>query len=255
MTFPADPPPQPTDPAGSADGDPLGENWDLDEDSAAAPVDLPATLAPQPSSAAPQPALAAATPTSPAQSLLASRLTRGEKLALAFSAALLLVVAIWMLRMLAQHVPTTHTSDLAVRYPVAGSHATLASVETFWRPPVTSGPAQDRFRQGARLLPVARITLDASSGSGALRVFFRNQTGATVGDPTTLAFANGRFDNATAVADIIATDGFREDAMHAAYLADQSAPWMLDLREGPSPTARAEEFKPLLEIPISADRR
>jgi len=253
MTFPADSTPEPTDPTRSTDVDPLAENpaashhWDLDEDSAAAPVQLPITFAPQP--------IIAAQPTSLEVPYLAPRLTRREKLALAVFVALLLAVAIWMLRTLAQHVPTTHTSDLAVRYPVAGSHATLASVETFWRPPVTTGPAQDRFRQGARLLPVARITLDASSGSGALRVFFRNETGSTVGDPTTLAFANGRFNNGSAVADITASDGFHEDGMHAAYLADQSAPWVLDLREGPSPTAPADEFKPLLEIPISADRR
>lgn len=261
MTFPADPTPQPIDPTRADALNPLAENpsasdqWDLDEDPQNAPGEAPAKLTPQPATARPQ---AAAAPVAnsplPSQHPSAPRFSRAEKLSLAIFVALLLVAAVWMLRMLADNVPVSTAT--AVRFPVAGSLTTLTNVESFWRRPVTTGPSPDRFRLGARLLPVARITLDPSSASGALRIFFRNPAGESVGDPTTLAFANGRFSaTGTPVADITATDGFHEDGMHAAYLAGQSAPWMLDLREAASTNAPADEFTPLLQLPISPERR
>jgi len=253
MNFPTDPTPGPIDAQGpnpGSDGSreiPSADGfWELDEDSATAPAGLPP--APTTAPTAPAPADSPATGT--------IRPSRSEKFALGGFAALLLAAATWMLLMLAHNVPTTDADDLSVRFPVAGKCATLARVETFWRHPVTTGNSPDRFRHGARLLPVARIALDPASGSGALRVFFRDENGETIGDPTTLTFLNGRFpDSDSALIDVVATDGFRDEATYAAYRAGHSATWMLVLLEAPTAAAPAREFHPLLDVPISPERR
>jgi hypothetical protein len=171
-------------------------------------------------------------------------------------ALLLLLVAVWVVRMLAAHVPTMNSAELGANYPHAGTHATLAGVQTHWRAPVSSGPNKDRFRQGALLLPVARITLAQRSGSGALRVFFRDSNGEIVGDPTTVAFADGRFATTNSeVIEIVATDGFRQEGLHAAYVAGQGGAWMLEMREAATVDAGAGAFTVLLETPISPQRR
>jgi hypothetical protein len=258
MNFPTDPLPGPIAAHGAKPGtggpqeipSPDGF-WELDDESAVPAAQPPA---PAPPAANPEmpPTPAPAEPPAPGS----PRSTRAEKFALGGFAALLLAAATWMLLMLAHHVPTTDAAARAIRFPFAGKLATVAIVETFWRAPVTTGSSPDRFRQGARLLPVARITLDPASASGALRIFFRNEAGEIVGDPTTLTFLNGCFaTTGTAVVDVTATDGFRDEAMYAVYRARQSAPWMLVLLEAPAAGAPARDFRPLLDIPISTDRR
>ncbi len=132
-------------------------------------------------------------------------------------------------------------------FPVKGSHVTILSAETFWRAPVSEGENAETFRRGTQLLPV--VTLNASGGPAAVRVFFRDEEGRVMGDAVTRTIKPG------APLQIAATAGFEDLGMHAAYRTGQSKPWMIQVLEGPSETAANAEFKKLFEIDISTDRR
>lgn len=132
-------------------------------------------------------------------------------------------------------------------FPVKGSHVTILSAESFWRPPVSEGKNAETFRRGTQLLPVVDLT--SSGGPAAIRVFFRDQDGLVMGDAVTRTIKPGT------PLQIAATAGFEDLGMHAAYRTGQSKPWTIEVLEGPSETAAKAEFKKLFEINISTDRR
>ncbi len=132
-------------------------------------------------------------------------------------------------------------------FPLKGRHVTIVSAETFWRAPVSEGKDADTFRRGTQLLPV--VTLNASSGPAAVRVFFRDQDGLVMGDAVTRTIKPGT------QLQIAATAGFEDLGMHAAYRTGQTKPWTIEVLEGPSETAANAEFRKLFEINISTDRR
>jgi hypothetical protein len=132
-------------------------------------------------------------------------------------------------------------------FPVKGSHVAILSAETFWRAPISEGKNADTFRRGTQLLPV--VTLTASGGPAAVRVFFRDEEGRVMGDAVTRTIKPGT------PLQIAATAGFEDLGMHAAYRTGQSKPWTIQVLEGPSETAANAEFKKLFEINISTVRR
>lgn len=132
-------------------------------------------------------------------------------------------------------------------FPVKGGHLTIASADTFWRPPVTEGENAETFRRGTQLLPVIEIT--SSGNPGTVRVIFRDEDGRGAGDVLTRAVQPG------VPLQIAATAGFEDVGMHAAYRAGQTEPWTIEVFEAPSASASAADFKKLFEIEISTDRR
>jgi hypothetical protein len=54
---------------------------------------------------------------------------------------------------------------------------------------------------------------------------------------------------------VASTAGFDDVGMHAAYRTGQTQAWSIEVREASSVTAANEEFKKLIEIPISTVRR
>lgn len=256
-------PTAPTPPPGDSDGD-AAHAWDIDDEPSAGPAAQAAspnqaTPAATPAPAPPilaEPAEPAPQPTPGPAPGAARATTTGEKAALAVLGLVLLLSAAWLVRMVAVHVPTYDSAAQAASFPLAGGHATLADVQTYWREPVTSGPQADRFRPGVLMLPCAQLTLAPRQGAGALRVFFHDSEGQIVGDPTTLAIRDGAFiANGSPSITITATDGFRDHGQHTAYLAKQIDAWHLSIREAPTAEAPASQFTPLLEIPISPERR
>lgn len=132
-------------------------------------------------------------------------------------------------------------------FPVKGNHLTIASADTFWRPPVTEGENAETFRRGTQLLPVIEIT--SSGNPGTVRVIFRDEDGRGAGDVLTRAIQPG------VPLQVAATAGFEDVGMHAAYRAGQAEPWTIEVFEAPSASVSAAEFKKLFEIEISTDRR
>lgn len=132
-------------------------------------------------------------------------------------------------------------------FPVKGRHLTILSADTFWRAPIMEGPNVETFRRGTQLLPV--VTLAASGGPAAVRLFFRNEDGVVMGDAVTRTIQPG------APLEIAATAGFEDVGMHAAYRTGQSKPWTIQVFEAPAATSPNSDFKKLFEIDISTDRR
>lgn len=131
-------------------------------------------------------------------------------------------------------------------FPVAGELVTVKSAETYWRAPVTNGPDADTVRRGTRLIPVVKLHTQAKNAT--LRVVFRDDTGAAVGD-----IATREIDSDTMT--FAATAGFDELGMHAAYRTGSVEPWTAEVLEGRPGATRGEDFTRLFEIEISAMRR
>ena len=109
------------------------------------------------------------------------------------------------------------------------------------------GPDQDTFRRGTELLPVLEISL--AGGPAGIRVLFRNDERAVVGDAVT------RTVRGSGTLKIPATAGFDDIGMHAAYRTGESKPWTIEVFEAASENAPSREFTKLFEMNISTDRR
>ena len=120
-------------------------------------------------------------------------------------------------------------------FPVKGRHITILSADTFWRAPIMEGKNVETFRRGTQLLPV--VTLAASGGPAAVRLFFRNEDGLVMGDAVTRTIQSG------APLEIAATAGFEDVGMHAAYRTGQSKPWTIEVFEAPAATSPISGFQ------------
>lgn len=171
------------------------------------------------------------------------KLTRLEMICMACLGLFLLAGGVWVYQHSLKRIGRSDASHGRADYPVRGSHLTVTRLVSYWRQPL----ATETVRRGVVLIPVVELTV--SGGPGAIRVVFVNEHGKESGDLITRA-VNGE---ATLV--IPATDGFEDVSMHAAYRADLSKPWLLQISEAPSAGATRAEFKPLLSEPISPEKR
>lgn len=135
----------------------------------------------------------------------------------------------------------------ATDFPIKGSHLTITSAASYWRVPITEGSSPDTFRRGTQLLPVIELAVDG--GPAALRILFRNEERAVIGDAVT------RTVREAANLKIAATAGFDDLGMHAAYRTGESKPWTIEVYEAPSEDTAGTAFKKLFEMNISTDRR
>lgn len=144
-------------------------------------------------------------------------------------------------------LPTESARVKAADFPIKGGKVTIESATSYWRAPITDGTSPEIIRRGTVLLPV--IDLRIKEGSGAIRVLFRDDGGAVVGDAVTRAIrgAGGLV--------IPATAGFDDLGMHAAYRTGGSKPWTIEVYEAATEDTAGRDFKKLFEINISTDRR
>ncbi len=135
-------------------------------------------------------------------------------------------------------------SDLVL--PVAGEIISIRTLETYWRKPNEGGDNPDIVRRGTVLLPVVSFTTSGGSGSGALRILFRNDEGLIVGDPITRTVTPGE------TLEIPATAGFEDSGAHAAYRIGGTPPWTVQILEAKDRHASRESFQLILDTEISA---
>lgn len=175
------------------------------------------------------------------------KLSSIEKAGLIALSAMLLVAAVSVLVFALNRLPTESIGDREIDYPVKGGHLAVASAKTYWRKPVSDGPNPDTVRRDTELLP--ELELGITGGPAMIRVLFRNDEGAVVGDAVTRAVT------ASGTLKIPATAGFEDYGMYAAYTTGQGPPWTIEVYEAKAGSTAGEDFKKLLDLNISIERR
>ncbi len=174
-------------------------------------------------------------------------LTKMEILGLISLVSMLLLGGFWVYQNSLSRLRNQATQTRKIIFPIKGERLTVTKVVTYWRAPVTKMGQVETVRRGVVLIPVTELTL--RGGPGAIRLLVHNERGTAVGDPITR-----QVDGDTTLI-LPATDGFEDVSMHAVYLTAQSKPWTLHLLEAPSANAPRQDFQPLLELPISTEKR
>lgn len=190
----------------------------------------------------------AATPEKPSAEATTERkgLLKIEKIGLISFLVLFLAGGLFFVAHSIRKLPEEKKTLTEGDFPIKGSKVETRSFKSFWRDPVASGSGADTVRRGTIIIPVVELQV---SGKGAVRVFFRNSEGDTVGDAVSRAVTG------EATLTLPATAGFDEPGMYAAYRTRETKPWKVEVFEGPSADAAGSEFKKLFEIPISTNRR
>ncbi|OYV03910.1 MAG: hypothetical protein CFE26_19675 [Verrucomicrobiales bacterium VVV1] len=173
-------------------------------------------------------------------------LSKIEKIGLGVLAAALTATAIFFLTSTLGRVPTISDRSERPSYPVKGSHVRINDANSYWREPVRTGPGAETVRRGTLLIPV--VTLELEGGPCAIRAFFRDDKGEFVGDGVTRAASSGKIE-------IAATAGLDDLGAHAAYRTGETKPWKIEIFEAPGVDSPRQEFKKLLNLTISTDRR
>ncbi len=173
-------------------------------------------------------------------------LSKIEKIGLGVLAAALMATAIFFLTTTLGRVPTK--SDRAERpsFPIKGNHVRIMDANSYWREPTQTGPGAETVRRGTLLIPV--LTLELEGGPCAVRAFFRDDKGEFIGDGVTRAAGSGKIE-------IAATAGLDDLGAHAAYRTGETKPWKIEIFEAPGVDSSRQDFKKLLELTISTDRR
>ena len=174
-------------------------------------------------------------------------LTKIELFGLIGLALVLLGGGVWVYQNSLSRLHGQSSEARSIRFPVQGNQVTVVKVATYWREPIKNDGQVEAVRRGVVLIPVAELTL--RGGPGAIRALFHSENGSPVGDPITRPI-----DGETTLT-LAATDGFEDVSMHAAYRTGQTKPWTIRISEAPSASSRGQDFKKLLEIPISSERR
>ncbi|MEM9079316.1 MAG: hypothetical protein AAGC74_01340 [Verrucomicrobiota bacterium] len=145
-----------------------------------------------------------------------------------------------------------------IRFPFKGHHVEFKSLKTYWRDARHDGPEADEgVSNEIALIPVAKLEITPKSTDGRLRFLFRDETGAYVGDTTTLRHSGGKFTTTTeptAETDgskltLRATTGFERTGELISYLADPTFRWHLVVLE-----EKEGKFYEILAYPISTNR-
>lgn len=174
-----------------------------------------------------------------------------EKVALGAVAVLFLGLAIWGYAFL-RGQNNLGKIEVDLDFPIKGKYATVSDFKTFWQGTQDSSG----IKLGAKVIPAASITLaDDHDGSGALRIYFRNEDKTSVGDPITLSFSNGQFNNGEKTIEVTATDGFHQEGDFNAYVLDRSLAWRVQVLEASSSNASGSEFEQIIETLVEPVRR
>lgn len=174
-------------------------------------------------------------------------LSRVERAGLGVLAALILISGGFFYFNTINRIPAPIEPTSAKDFPISGNKLTIVSAVTYWREPITTGENADKVRRDTVLVPV--VELASSGGPAAVRVFFRDSNGELIGDAVSRA-AQGEMKFT-----ILATAGFDDFGLHAAYRTGQTEPWTIEVLEAPSENSPPGDFKKIFEMNISADRR
>lgn len=173
-------------------------------------------------------------------------LTKLEKLGLSLLVVAMVGTGIFLLTSSFGRISTRSDRSDRPDFPIQGKQVRILQAGSYWREPVRSGGGAEAVRRETKLIPV--LSLELEGGPCAIRAFFRDDKGEFVGDGVTRSAGSGRLE-------IAATAGFDDLGAHAAYRTGETRPWKIEIFEAPSVDSSRQEFRKILELPISTDRR
>lgn len=174
------------------------------------------------------------------------QLSKFEKIGLAVLALALICTSIFLVKSSFGHISTRSERSERPSFPIKGTRIVIRSASSYWREPVSTGSNQETVRRDTKLIPI--LTLEIEGSPCAIRAFFRDDQGELIGDGVTRAASSGTLE-------IPATAGLENIGAHAAYRTGETKPWKVEVFEAPTVDSSRQEFKKLMEIPISTDRR
>ena len=175
-----------------------------------------------------------------------SNLNGIEKIALSVVAVLFLGIAIWGYAFLKKQ-NNLGIKDKALNFPIEGKHSTISDLKTFW----LGAEGRSGVKLGALVIPATTITLaDDCNTSGTLRVYFYNSDQDSVGDPITVNFNSGQFENGEKSIELSASDGFHQEGDYNSYGVDPDLSWRVHVLEASSDDVSSSGFEKLLETSV-----
>lgn len=169
-----------------------------------------------------------------------------EKISIAVAVAILVALAAFFVSYFYGSYEVTREPSYADNLPAEGKFATIESIETHWKEdPVTK-----------KVFPYATITLSSNSQSGSLRALFcknkslDNLDQQVTGDPHTLKFSQGKFENGTNSITIKCSQGLQGIAEYLGYRDQELYRWTIRVRESSGEARSNSSFNALANAPI-----
>ncbi|MGJ8672659.1 hypothetical protein [Rubritalea sp.] len=169
-----------------------------------------------------------------------------EKISMAAAVLLLVAVASFFISYFYKSYEVTSEASYADNLPATGKFAGIESIVTHWQEdPITK-----------KVFPYATIALEPDSTSGSLRALFGknkdlNDLDQTViGDPHTLQFSQGKFNNGTNTITIKCSQGLSDLAEYLGYKDQELYRWTIRVSESSKDQQSSSAFSALAHAPI-----
>ena len=174
----------------------------------------------------------------------AARLNVVEK-ASVFAFLLVALIGLFVFRSLVHSIPAPEEQPRAhlsaVSLPAEGQLVSVASIEAIWRKPQEG----DIVRQGMIVVPEVKVR---ASGSGFLRILFRNELGKIQGDPYFAKLAGGSSDHV-----VVCSQGYETVMSLVECQAGRMEPWTVTVYESGDFDVPIEEWNRLAHFEMPAN--
>lgn len=168
-----------------------------------------------------------------------------EKLALTSFALMLLcggaVGYLWLYKK-NKLAEISYTLDL----PVKGQYSTIKKFSSYWK----DASKLNDINNNTFAVPSVSITLDKKSTSGVLRFYFSHKE-EIIGDPISVNFKDGLFEDGTNSLEVYATNGVASKNNLLAYQLEPHINWQVSILEAKNRNVKGSEFKLLARTNIS----
>jgi len=171
--------------------------------------------------------------------------TKGEKLSLTALIAGIFAFAVFAVVSITNKIVLTEDDRKSPEFPLKGHIITIDKVTTSWRAPRSGGDSPDPVNVDDAFIPVATIKFSDDMSDSTVRLFFQNDEGAIVGDPTTMAVTGGQ------VVELAGTKGFEYLGGLNGYIDREIDAWHVIIAEVSASGAQTAVTK-LPAIPISS---
>jgi hypothetical protein len=169
-----------------------------------------------------------------------------EKISIGAAILILIALAAFFVSYFYGSYEVTRKPSYASNLPAKGQYASVETIETHWEVDSVT----------KKVFPYATITLGSKSQTGSLRALFcKNKSlndleQKVVGDPHTLKFTQGKFENGSNSITIKCSQGLPDLAEFLSYKDQDLYRWTIRVRESSATQGRTSDFTALANAPI-----